>query len=251
MNAMRRNNRIYVRLLSAETGAVVGGETMPALPTSVRSILGTDSSVSSSSVSRSVMGAWELRTSTRGEGLARAPDHPDVGQIAPALRLIRMPTRLLSRVCVAVLAAGAVVLSARLAASGSVFWTVASPADLLKGTSNGVFVGLDGAVTAGPQLANRLTIDAGADLESRRRPRRHVVGRHGRRRQSAAPARGPAGGNGVRLGRDERLRARGLGHARVCGDWTGRQGLRDRRHGRAARVLRSDREVHLGAGRGR
>jgi hypothetical protein len=42
-------------------------------------------------------------------------------------------------------------------ASGPVFWTIATPTELLKGTSDGVTVGLDGAITAGPQLTNRLT----------------------------------------------------------------------------------------------
>ncbi|HUL73003.1 MAG TPA: hypothetical protein VLT86_07870 [Vicinamibacterales bacterium] len=57
----------------------------------------------------------------------------------------------------------AVILGALLAgaspltASGPVFWTLATPADLLKGTSNGVIVGLDGAMTPGPQMTSRLT----------------------------------------------------------------------------------------------
>lgn len=42
-------------------------------------------------------------------------------------------------------------------ASGPTFWTVASAADFLKGTSDGVYVSLDGIVTLGPRLANRLT----------------------------------------------------------------------------------------------
>jgi hypothetical protein len=42
-------------------------------------------------------------------------------------------------------------------ASGPTFWTVATAADLLAGKSEGVFVSLDGVVTAGPRLTNRLT----------------------------------------------------------------------------------------------
>jgi hypothetical protein len=42
-------------------------------------------------------------------------------------------------------------------ASGPVFWTVATAADLLKGTSDGVFVSLSGVVTPGPAMTNRLT----------------------------------------------------------------------------------------------
>ncbi len=61
LNATRRNNRLYVRLISPGTGTAVGGDTLPALPIGVRSILDADSSVSSSSVSRAVVGSWERR----------------------------------------------------------------------------------------------------------------------------------------------------------------------------------------------
>ncbi|MEO7192136.1 MAG: hypothetical protein ABI051_13880 [Vicinamibacterales bacterium] len=44
-----------------------------------------------------------------------------------------------------------------LLASGPTFWTVATAADFLKGTSDGVYVTLSGVITAGPQLTNRLT----------------------------------------------------------------------------------------------
>ena len=51
----------------------------------------------------------------------------------------------------------AVVASARPAASGPTFWTTATASDLLRGTSDGVYVSLSGVVTAGPDLTNRLT----------------------------------------------------------------------------------------------
>src|SRR6188474_1945068 len=44
-----------------------------------------------------------------------------------------------------------------LGASGPTFWTTATAADFLKGTSDGVYVNLTGVVTAGPQLTSRLT----------------------------------------------------------------------------------------------
>jgi hypothetical protein len=53
----------------------------------------------------------------------------------------------------ALLAAG----SASLVASGPSFWTVATTADLLKGTSDGVLIDRTGAVTPGRKLTNRLT----------------------------------------------------------------------------------------------
>jgi hypothetical protein len=55
------------------------------------------------------------------------------------------------------LLAAACAASTGLAASGPTFWTVATAADFLKGTSEGVYVSLSGALTAGPQLQNRLT----------------------------------------------------------------------------------------------
>jgi hypothetical protein len=61
LNSTRRNNRLYVRLISSSAGTVVGGETLPALPPSVRSILDEDKTVTSTSVSRTVVGAWERR----------------------------------------------------------------------------------------------------------------------------------------------------------------------------------------------
>jgi hypothetical protein len=48
-------------------------------------------------------------------------------------------------------------LSARPGASGPTFWTTATATDLLRGTSDGVYVSLSGVVTAGSELINRLT----------------------------------------------------------------------------------------------
>ena len=48
-------------------------------------------------------------------------------------------------------------LLADVSASGPSFWTIATAADFLKGRSEGVYVSLEGVVTAGPALNNRLT----------------------------------------------------------------------------------------------
>lgn len=65
---------------------------------------------------------------------------------------IRFP--LLSiRVCLAAALVGATVT---LSASGPTFWTTATAAEFLKGTSDGVFVSLNGTLTAGPMLTSRL-----------------------------------------------------------------------------------------------
>jgi hypothetical protein len=56
------------------------------------------------------------------------------------------------------LAAVAVVSGTSLVlASGPTFWTVATSAEFLRGTSEGVYVSLSGVLTPGPQLTNRLT----------------------------------------------------------------------------------------------
>jgi hypothetical protein len=62
LNSTRRNNRIYVRLISNSAGSVVGGETLPALPSSVRSVLDADKTTATAAVAKTVVGAWEHRT---------------------------------------------------------------------------------------------------------------------------------------------------------------------------------------------
>jgi hypothetical protein len=61
LQSARRGNRLYVRLITSSPGTVVGGETLPALPASVRSILDDDKTVTSSPVLRTVVGEWERR----------------------------------------------------------------------------------------------------------------------------------------------------------------------------------------------
>ena len=61
MQTARRNNRLYVRLIATTPGAVVGGDTLPALPASVRTVLDEDKTVASAPVTRTVVGAWEHR----------------------------------------------------------------------------------------------------------------------------------------------------------------------------------------------
>jgi hypothetical protein len=61
LNDTRRNNRIYVRLLSGTPGAVVNGETLPALPPSVLAVLEGDRNGGSFTPIRSAaVGEWEI-----------------------------------------------------------------------------------------------------------------------------------------------------------------------------------------------
>jgi len=61
MNAARHNNRLYVRLIATSAGTVVAGDTLPALPASVRSVLDEDKTVATAPVAKTVVGAWERR----------------------------------------------------------------------------------------------------------------------------------------------------------------------------------------------
>ncbi len=61
LNDTRRNNRIYVRLLSGTPGAVVNGETLPALPPSVLAVMEGDKNGGSFTPIRSAaVGEWEI-----------------------------------------------------------------------------------------------------------------------------------------------------------------------------------------------
>ena len=63
VNSSRKNNRIYVRLIRSAPGAVVDGETLPALPPSVLAVLEADKSGGSFSPLRNaIVGAWEFPT---------------------------------------------------------------------------------------------------------------------------------------------------------------------------------------------
>ncbi len=73
LNRAPRNNRLYVRLLSSDTGTVVGGVTLPSLPASVREVVNGDKSVTTAPVSRSVVGSWEQRLSFVVRGSRELP----------------------------------------------------------------------------------------------------------------------------------------------------------------------------------
>ena len=62
-----------------------------------------------------------------------------------------------SRVLAALLLTIAGSIGGAASASGPAFWTVATAADFLRGRSDGVYVSLEGVLTAGPELSSRLT----------------------------------------------------------------------------------------------
>ena len=68
LSTARRGNRIYVRLITSSAGTVVAGETLPALPGSIRSVLDADATVGRAPVSKTIVGAWEQRLDAAVKG---------------------------------------------------------------------------------------------------------------------------------------------------------------------------------------
>jgi hypothetical protein len=59
LNRIRRNNKLYVRLLESTPGSVVAGRAQPSLPGSTRSVIDADKSSTPTPVNRASIGAWE------------------------------------------------------------------------------------------------------------------------------------------------------------------------------------------------
>ena len=69
LNETRRNNRIYVRLMTGRAGAVVNGEAMTALPPSVLGVLEADRNGGNFTPIRSAaLGEWEIATDAAVSG---------------------------------------------------------------------------------------------------------------------------------------------------------------------------------------
>ena len=63
LNGLRRNDRIYVRLIVPRRGAVVGGEPLPGLPASVLAVVQGDRATGDVTDLRDVtVGTWEIET---------------------------------------------------------------------------------------------------------------------------------------------------------------------------------------------
>jgi hypothetical protein len=63
LNNARRNDRLYVRLVSADAGAVVRGERLASLPPSILAVVDGDrSSSGSASLNTSTLGEWTIAT---------------------------------------------------------------------------------------------------------------------------------------------------------------------------------------------
>ncbi len=69
LNAQRRANRFYVRLLVPDGGAVVHGEPMPALPGSVLAVLEGDRAGGVVPLGASALGSWEIPVDALASGV--------------------------------------------------------------------------------------------------------------------------------------------------------------------------------------
>jgi hypothetical protein len=64
-NDARKNNRVYVRLVSTAAGAIVDGEVMPSLPPSVLTVLGSDRDAGRTTpIRQAIVGEWDLPIGT-------------------------------------------------------------------------------------------------------------------------------------------------------------------------------------------
>ena len=69
LNRTKKNNRLYVRLMNQDPGAVVNGEQLPSLPPSVLAVLESDRSGGSFSPLRNAtLGEWEVATDAAVSG---------------------------------------------------------------------------------------------------------------------------------------------------------------------------------------
>ena len=63
INKARKNNRLYVRLLSQDAGVVVSGETLPALPPSVLAVIEADRNGGQiAPLGSATLGEWDIAT---------------------------------------------------------------------------------------------------------------------------------------------------------------------------------------------
>ena len=70
LNESRRGNRLYLRLAGRDEGAIVNGEVMPSLPSSVLSVIqGDRGAASGQTVQTSILGAWEVVTDEALSGI--------------------------------------------------------------------------------------------------------------------------------------------------------------------------------------
>ena len=62
LNKLRKNDRLYIKILSSEPGVVIGGQELPSLPPSMTAVINTDrsSSRSVSGTASSTVREYEL-----------------------------------------------------------------------------------------------------------------------------------------------------------------------------------------------
>ncbi len=139
LNTVRKNNRLYVRLLASDAGAVVRGEPLSSLPPSVLGVLEADRSTGDFIPLRNAtLGEWNLPT-----------EHAVVGSRMLTIThrvSIRMRSSLRNFFVFALVAAAVTSLSA----SKPVFWQTATLNDFLRGEVENLSVDGHGRLVLGP-----------------------------------------------------------------------------------------------------
>ena len=164
LNDTRRNNRIYVRLLTGTPGAVVKGEAMTALPPSVLSIMESERNGGSFSPIRSAtIGEWELVMDSAISGSRLLTiDGQSMGGDAAAVQPLPFSAtvHIMRKSFIGRVAPGAyLAIPSRpdrrcsLVSRDPVFWSVATQAEFLKGDVEDLSIDSDGRVFLGPSPA--------------------------------------------------------------------------------------------------
>jgi len=74
LNETRHANRVYIRLVGRQEGAIVGNESLPALPASVLSVLASDrAGGGGTTIQNVVLGGWDIKTAFAVSGQRTLP----------------------------------------------------------------------------------------------------------------------------------------------------------------------------------
>ena len=142
LNTARKNNRLYVRLLASDAGAVVSGEPLSSLPPSVLGVLESDRSAGEFVPLRNAtLGEWDLPTEYAVVGIPHAVADPGRRISLECVDIDFEP--LLRR---SLVAAAAVTLLA----SKPVFWQTATVNDFLRGEVENLSIDGHGRLVLGP-----------------------------------------------------------------------------------------------------
>jgi hypothetical protein len=122
LNSARRNNRLYVRLITRDGGAIVKGESLAALPPSVLAVMESDRSGGSfRPLQSAVLGEWEIPPTWRSPARARSHYRS------------RIEVHVHAQHQLAATLLGCAAVAVAVGAASPSFWQTATEADFLRG----------------------------------------------------------------------------------------------------------------------